>query len=80
MSEVREDGGGDRGSARSGARPITAAAFTVGDVLLARLVSLWLYREVLYELGPEVRERFNQGKETAADKKLLERSVKRNCR
>lgn len=36
---------------------------------------------VLYdELGPEIRARFNQGKETAADKKLLESSVKRNCR
>lgn len=36
---------------------------------------------VLYdELGPEVRERFNQGKETAADKRLLETSVKRHCR
>lgn len=36
---------------------------------------------VLYdELGADVRDRFNRGVETAADKQLLESSVKRNCR
>lgn len=46
------------------------------DAFLCGCVAAVLYDE----LGAEVRERFNQGKETAADKQLLESSVKRNCR